>query len=80
MLLVGQPTRGVDIGATAIQLFTKQANQWKERLCDAAEVEAFRAALEHEDAFRQELLLAALLVPLALLLPVLALMSWVFFA
>jgi diacylglycerol kinase (ATP) len=28
-----------------------------------------RAALEHEDAFRQELLLAAALVPLALLLP-----------
>jgi diacylglycerol kinase (ATP) len=28
-----------------------------------------RAALEHEDAFRQELLLAAVLVPLALFLP-----------
>ncbi|MBW7934476.1 MAG: deoxyribonuclease IV [Gemmatimonadaceae bacterium] len=39
------PPRGVDIGATAIQLFTKQANQWKERLCDTAEVEAFRSAL-----------------------------------
>jgi diacylglycerol kinase (ATP) len=30
----------------------------------------FRAALEHEDAFRQELLLAAVLIPLALFLPV----------
>src|SRR5512133_3829067 len=36
------PPRGVDIGATAIQLFTKQANQWKERLLDDAEVAAFR--------------------------------------
>jgi deoxyribonuclease-4 len=35
----------VDIGATAIQLFTKQANQWKERLFDDAEVTAFRLAL-----------------------------------
>ncbi len=39
------PPRGVDIGATAIQLFTKQANQWKERLFDDADVAAFRAAL-----------------------------------
>jgi deoxyribonuclease-4 len=39
------PPRGVDIGATAIQLFTKQANQWKERLIDDAEGQAFRAAL-----------------------------------
>ena len=39
------PPRGVDIGATAIQLFTKQANQWKERLFDDAEVAAFRLAL-----------------------------------
>lgn len=39
------PLRGVDIGATAIQLFTKQANQWKERLFDEAEVLAFRQAL-----------------------------------
>ncbi|HEY3285782.1 MAG TPA: deoxyribonuclease IV [Gemmatimonadaceae bacterium] len=38
------PPRGVDIGATAIQLFTKQANQWKERLFDDAEVAAFREA------------------------------------
>lgn len=39
------PPRGVDIGATAIQLFTKQANQWKERLIDAAEAQVFRDAL-----------------------------------
>jgi deoxyribonuclease-4 len=39
------PPRGIDIGATAIQLFTKQANQWKERLFTDAEVHAFRAAL-----------------------------------
>jgi len=39
------PPRGSDIGATAIQLFTKQANQWKERLIDDAEAQGFRAAL-----------------------------------
>lgn len=39
------PPRGIEIGATAIQLFTKQANQWKERLCDAEEVTKFRDAL-----------------------------------
>lgn len=39
------PPRGVDIGATAIQLFTKQANQWAERLFDADEVRGFRDAL-----------------------------------
>ncbi|MCW5621835.1 MAG: diacylglycerol kinase [Burkholderiales bacterium] len=32
--------------------------------------DGFRAAYRHEDAFRQEVLLAALLVPLALWLPV----------
>lgn len=32
--------------------------------------EGFRAAYRHEDAFRQEVLLAALLIPLALWLPV----------
>jgi deoxyribonuclease-4 len=42
---VTAPPRGVDIGATAIQLFTKQANQWKERLVDDAEGLAFRHAL-----------------------------------
>lgn len=40
------PPRAVDIGATAMQLFTKQANQWKERLFDDAETLAFRAALD----------------------------------
>lgn len=33
-------------------------------------LEGFRAAFRHEDAFRQETLLAAVLVPLALFLPV----------
>jgi diacylglycerol kinase (ATP) len=33
-------------------------------------LEGFRAAYRHEDAFRQETLLAAFLVPLALFLPV----------
>ncbi|QSI77831.1 MULTISPECIES: diacylglycerol kinase [Niveibacterium] len=33
-------------------------------------MEGFRAAYRHEDAFRQEALLAALMIPAALLLPV----------
>ncbi len=33
-------------------------------------LEGFRAAFRHEDAFRQEALLAAVLIPLALFLPV----------
>ena len=33
-------------------------------------LEGFRAAYKHEDAFRQEMLLAAILVPLALWMPV----------
>jgi diacylglycerol kinase (ATP) len=33
-------------------------------------IEGLRAAYRHEDAFRQEVLLAALLIPLALFLPV----------
>lgn len=33
-------------------------------------LEGFRAAYKHEDAFRQEVLLAAILIPLALWLPV----------
>ena len=35
-------------------------------------LDGFRAAYRHEDAFRQETLLAALLIPLALWLPVAA--------
>ncbi|MFA7399461.1 MAG: diacylglycerol kinase [Sideroxydans sp.] len=33
-------------------------------------LEGFRAAYKHEDAFRQEILLATILIPLALWLPV----------
>jgi len=33
-------------------------------------LEGFRAAFRHEDAFRQEVLLAAVLIPVALFLPV----------
>ncbi len=43
--VVTAPPRGVDIGATAIQLFTKQPSQWKERQCSESEVSAFRDAL-----------------------------------
>jgi deoxyribonuclease-4 len=40
------PARGVAIGATAIQLFTKTPNQWKEPALSDATVREFRAQLE----------------------------------
>ena len=40
------PPRATDIGATALQLFTKTPNQWKEREIDADEIAQFRAALD----------------------------------
>jgi deoxyribonuclease IV len=39
------PPRATEIGATALQLFTKTPNQWKEREIDADEAAQFRAAL-----------------------------------
>lgn len=39
------PERGVAIGATAIQVFTKTPNQWREPVLQDADVAAFRAAL-----------------------------------
>ena len=39
------PPRAKAIGATAMQVFTKQANRWAERECDEAEQEGFRAAV-----------------------------------
>lgn len=40
------PPRAHTIGGTAMQLFTKQGNQWREREVDAAETVAFREALD----------------------------------
>jgi deoxyribonuclease-4 len=40
------PARGGDIGATAIQLFTKTPNQWREPVLEEATVTAFREAYE----------------------------------
>ena len=40
------PARGADIGATVIQIFTKQVNRWAEREVEEKTVAAFRAALE----------------------------------
>jgi len=40
------PARGVDIGATAIQVFTKTPNQWREPVLDAGTVDAFRQAYD----------------------------------
>jgi deoxyribonuclease-4 len=39
------PPRAKAIGATAMQIFTKMANRWAERECEADERKAFRAAL-----------------------------------
>lgn len=40
------PVRGAEIGATAIQIFTKQANRWAEPVLDPDEVAAFRGGLQ----------------------------------
>ncbi len=39
------PPRARAIGATAMQIFTKMANRWAERVCEDDECRAFRAAL-----------------------------------
>ena len=39
------PARAKAIGATALQLFTKQANRWAERGCEGGECAAWRSAL-----------------------------------
>jgi deoxyribonuclease-4 len=39
------PPRAKAIGATAMQIFSKQANRWAERCCDEEEARAFAAAL-----------------------------------
>jgi deoxyribonuclease-4 len=39
------PRRARAIGATAMQLFTKMANRWAERVCEDDECRSFRAAL-----------------------------------
>jgi deoxyribonuclease-4 len=43
------PPRARAIAATAMQIFTKQANRWAERSCEEQEVHAFRAALADTD-------------------------------
>jgi deoxyribonuclease-4 len=43
------PPRAGAIGATALQLFTKQANRWAERECIGDECERFRAAVDATD-------------------------------
>jgi deoxyribonuclease-4 len=43
------PGRAKSIGATAMQLFSKMANRWAERVCEDDECGAFRAALAETD-------------------------------
>jgi deoxyribonuclease IV len=43
------PPRAGAIGATAMQIFTKQANRWAERACEEVECAAFAAALEETE-------------------------------
>jgi deoxyribonuclease-4 len=42
---VAAPPRAKAIAATAMQIFSKQANRWAERCCDDSEARAFAAAL-----------------------------------
>jgi len=43
------PPRARTIAATAMQMFTKMANRWKERACEDEECKAFRAAVEQTE-------------------------------
>jgi apurinic endonuclease (APN1) len=43
------PPRARAVGATAMQIFTKMASRWAERVCEGDECEAFRAALQQTD-------------------------------
>lgn len=43
------PVRAKAIGATAMQIFTKMANRWAERVCEDDECRAFRAGLADTD-------------------------------
>jgi endonuclease IV len=40
------PARGVEIGGTAIQIFTKTPNQWREPALEPGTIAAFREAYE----------------------------------
>lgn len=46
---IAAPPRARAIAATAMQIFTKQANRWAERACDDAERAAFAAALSETE-------------------------------
>lgn len=43
------PPRAKTIGATAMQIFTKMANRWAERVCEDDECAAFRVAIGETD-------------------------------
>ena len=43
------PGRAKAVGATAMQIFTKMANQWRERECEAEECSAFREGVADTD-------------------------------
>ena len=43
------PSRAKAIGATALQIFSKMANRWAERVCDDVECRAFRESLADTD-------------------------------
>ncbi|GAC1685386.1 MAG: deoxyribonuclease IV [Gemmatimonadaceae bacterium] len=47
--LLTAPARARDIGATAMQIFSKQASRWAERVCADEECRAFRAAVAATD-------------------------------
>lgn len=43
------PPRAKALNATAMQIFTKTANQWRERECSTEEIEAFKAGMAETD-------------------------------
>ena len=43
--ITSAPPRSQAIGGTAMQIFTKQANRWAERVCESVECEAFAAGI-----------------------------------
>ncbi len=43
--VAGAPARAAEIGATAIQIFTKTPNQWREPSIGSDEIDRFKAAL-----------------------------------
>jgi diacylglycerol kinase (ATP) len=69
---MSQESRRSEAGVDAVDSRTLKGKRGLQRVLNATRysLDGLRAAWVHESAFRQEVLIAALLVPVALLLPV----------